>query len=100
MTYPPNARMRLMRRPPIVSVPRLVASTAGLRSCSELPALAVEGDQRLLDEIDFASLEQRLAALRTHPSWDSVPVDVVAATIHAEGGDTSLHPAPAMYTLH
>ena len=62
--------------------------------------LSRSSNQRLLDEIDFSILEQRLAALRAHPGWDSIPVDMIATAVCAEGGDTSLHPALTMNTLH
>ncbi len=72
----------------------------GLRCCDELLALAVEGDQRLLDQVHFTGFEQWFAALFADPGWDGIPVDVIAATLHVEGGDTSLHPTLAMDALH
>jgi hypothetical protein len=71
-----------------------------LRGRDEFLAFAVQGNQRLLNEAHFSGLKQRLAALRAHPSWNGIPVDVVAVPINAEGGYTSLHPALAMDTLH
>jgi hypothetical protein len=77
----------------------LRAGVGQLRGSYELLTLAFEGNQRLLDEIHFSSLEQRLAALGAHPGWDGISVDVIAPAIHAERSDTSLHPALAMDTL-
>lgn len=83
------------------ATPIPVTTGAGaLRGSDEVLILAVEGNQRTLDEVHFSGLEQRLTALRTHPGWNGIPVDVIALAIHAEAGDTSLHPSLAMETLH
>lgn len=47
-------------------------------------AFAVKGLEGILDHLDLMSFEQRFAALRTHPRWYGVPVEVIAAPVDAE----------------